>query len=52
MAKKFLSGVVERLHYFFPKSVAKNEIGHLFCPFFKSGKTFPKKGSRRCIIEF
>jgi hypothetical protein len=42
---------VERWHYFFPKSVAKIEIGHLFCPFLKKGKTFPKKGSRRCIIE-
>jgi hypothetical protein len=42
---------VERWHYFFPKSVAKIEIGHLFCPFLKKGKTFPKKGSFRCIIE-
>jgi len=37
---------------FFRKSVAKNENGHLFCPFFKYGKTFPEKGSRHCIIVF
>ena len=34
----------EEWQIFFRKSVAKNENGHLFCPFLKSGKTFLEKG--------
>ena len=41
----------KRWQIFFRKSVARIDFGHLFCPFFKYGNTFMKKGSRHCIIE-
>ena len=49
--KFFLSLMGKIFCFFFRKFFGEIEIGHLFCPFFKSGNTLPKKISIRCIIK-